>query len=214
MEEEEKEAFRALCGAWFPDVEFGKALGFLPHRKVNERPSLSTIVREIERGNIKSLLAAIHTLYPASCGQVQKMIEGYTVPPVSTLAKALTSDLELLPERFLLILDNYEETSSQRINDFLSNLLTGSLPTIHLVLITSRNPSLPLRTLRVNNELSELRLANLLPDLEETVHWRDILTNREYEILLNTVLGGCQGKSCRSFLSFRKTVLSLPFSGF
>jgi DNA-binding NarL/FixJ family response regulator len=133
---------------------------------------------------IKSLLAAIHTLYPASCGQVQKMIEGYTVPPVSTLAKALTSDLELLPERFLLVLDNYEETSSQRINDFLSNLLTGSLPTIHLVLITSRNPSLPLRTLRVNNELSELRLANLLPDLEETVHWRDILTNREYEILL------------------------------
>jgi ATP/maltotriose-dependent transcriptional regulator MalT len=50
--------------------------------------------------------------------------------------------------------------------------------------VTNKGPLLPLTTLRVNNEINELRLEHLRPDTKETVHWRDILTNREYEILL------------------------------
>jgi formate dehydrogenase major subunit len=56
LESPDKEAFQALCRTWYPDVDFNKALGFLPHRQVSERHSLSTLIQGVEDGEIRSLI--------------------------------------------------------------------------------------------------------------------------------------------------------------
>jgi DNA-binding NarL/FixJ family response regulator len=131
-----------------------------------------------------SLLDAIHTLHPHACSQVQSLIEAANVPPVKVIANILADDLEQIPQRFLLVLEDYDQISSKTIHDLINALLNLLLPTLGLVVVTNKDPLLPLAALRVNNEISELRLENLRPDTKETVHWRDILTNREYEVLL------------------------------
>lgn len=133
---------------------------------------------------LQSMLAAIHTLHPGACLEMQMLVDAASLPPVSVIAKAMANDLEQIPHPFILALDDYHQIDNKTIHDLVSHLLTGSLYTLHLVMITCKNPLLPLESLLSNNELNELRIQNLRPSVEEAANWRETLTNREYEILL------------------------------
>jgi DNA-binding NarL/FixJ family response regulator len=133
---------------------------------------------------LQSMLAAIHTLHPGACLQMQMLVDAASLPPLSVIAKAMANDLEQIPHPFILALDDYDLIDNKTIHDLLSHLLKGSLYTLHLVMITCKDPLLPLESLLSSNELNELRIQNLRPSVEETANWRETLTNREYEILL------------------------------
>jgi two-component system nitrate/nitrite response regulator NarL len=133
---------------------------------------------------LQSMLAAIHSLHPDACPEMQMLVDAAILPPVSVIAKAMANDLEQIPHPFILALDDYDQIKSKTIQDLVSHLLMGSLYTLHLVIITSSDPLLPLESLLSSDELNELRIQHLHPSVEETANWRETLTNREYEILL------------------------------
>jgi DNA-binding NarL/FixJ family response regulator len=133
---------------------------------------------------LNSILAAIHTLHPDACLNMQMLVDAAILPPVSELAKSMANDFEQIPHSFILALDDYHQINNKTIHDLVSHLLKGSLYTLHLVLITCKDPLLPLASLLSNNELNELRIQNLHRPVVESTNWRDTLTNREYEILL------------------------------
>ncbi len=117
---------------------------------------------------LKSLLASIRTLLPGACPNLQSLTNAANLPPVSTLSADLINDFEQCPQHFILVMDDYQLIEDKSVNDLMSQLLKHPLRQLHLVLMSSRDPFLPLQFLRTNNEINELRTDVLSFSLQET----------------------------------------------
>ncbi len=74
---------------------------------------------------------------------------------------ALINDLGVLDKTCVLVLEDYHTITSAEINDAFSFLLQHLPASLHLVLISRSEPSLPLGILRARDELIELDMASL-----------------------------------------------------
>jgi LuxR family maltose regulon positive regulatory protein len=86
-------------------------------------------------------------------------------PPVEAILSALINEMIALPDRMVLVLDDYHLIEAQPIHDALTFLLRH-LPRspsggLHLVLATREDPPLPLARLRARGQLTELRATDL-----------------------------------------------------
>ena len=117
---------------------------------------------------LEHLLASIHTLFPDACPILQSLVEAANWPPVSTLSDALTNDLQQCPQRFILAIDDFQLIDDKSVNDLLSKQFKLPMRQMYLVLITSRDPFLPISFLRDNNDINELRAGDLRFSLQET----------------------------------------------
>ncbi len=106
-------------------------------------------------------LAGVRNLYPDACSETLHLIEGMELPPVRTLAGCLTNDLAALDAPYVLVLDDYHRVKAPAVNELLENLLKYPPRSLHLVLITRRNPSLPLASLRAHGRMIGVRLRDL-----------------------------------------------------
>lgn len=88
--------------------------------------------------------------------------------PFEALLTAFINDLAQLPNRYVLILEDYHVIDSQQIHNTVAFLLDNLPPTLHLLITTRSDPPLPLARLRARNDLSELRAADLRFSLAET----------------------------------------------
>lgn len=73
-----------------------------------------------------------------------------------------------LPEDILLVLDDYHAICTPAIHQSFTFLLEHLPPRLHIILITRRDPPLPLARLRVQGKLTELRTQDLRFTNEET----------------------------------------------
>jgi LuxR family maltose regulon positive regulatory protein len=78
-----------------------------------------------------------------------------------TLLSPLINDLARLKETCVLVLDEYHTIASAEINDGLSFLIQHLPESLHLILISRSEPSLPLGILRARGELTEVSAADL-----------------------------------------------------
>jgi len=74
---------------------------------------------------------------------------------------SLVNEITVLPFPFILVLDDYHLTDSKRVDDSLAFLLEHLPSQMHVVITTREDPNLPLARLRVRNQLTELRAADL-----------------------------------------------------
>ena len=77
------------------------------------------------------------------------------------LVVALSNELERLPARCVLVLDDYHAIRGEAVHDFLSELLRHWPQRLHLVLISRSNPPLPLANLRAKGQVAEIRTRDL-----------------------------------------------------
>ena len=87
------------------------------------------------------------------------------------LVIALSSDIERLPARCVLVLDDYYTIQDTAVHDFLSALLRHWPPQLHLVLISRSNPPLPLAKLRASGQVTEIRTRDLRFRPDESVEF-------------------------------------------
>jgi LuxR family maltose regulon positive regulatory protein len=80
----------------------------------------------------------------------------------------LINDLLRLKETHILVLDEYHTINSAQINKALSFLIQHLPETLHLVLISRSEPSLPLGILRARDQLMDITAADLRFDKSET----------------------------------------------
>jgi LuxR family transcriptional regulator, maltose regulon positive regulatory protein len=80
---------------------------------------------------------------------------------VEAILTALLNEISVIPEHFLLILDDYHSIDSQPVDRFLTFLVEHLPPQMHLVIATREDPQLPLSRLRARNQLTEMRAADL-----------------------------------------------------
>jgi LuxR family maltose regulon positive regulatory protein len=107
------------------------------------------------------LSAALQTLSPNVGKGALAMLQSSQPLPTETVLTALLNEIGAIPEDFLLILDDYHVIDAQAVDQALTFLLEHLPPQMHLVIASREDPPLPLARLRVRNQLTELRAADL-----------------------------------------------------
>lgn len=105
-------------------------------------------------------VAAIRTVFPEACPRTAALAVAQ-IPSVHTLATVLASELELLPARMTLILDDIHEINNQAVLELLAILVRHPLRTVHFVLAGRKDPFLPIARLRARGQMTDLRISDL-----------------------------------------------------
>ncbi|MGB4802543.1 MAG: LuxR C-terminal-related transcriptional regulator [Anaerolineae bacterium] len=109
--------------------------------------------------------------------EVMAALDSPQPPPIEPLLTILLNQiaaipadpsppLKACPERsegtgFILVLDDYHTIDSKPVAEILAFLVERQPPQMHLVIATREDPQLPLARLRVRDQLTELRAADL-----------------------------------------------------
>jgi LuxR family maltose regulon positive regulatory protein len=161
-------------------------------------------LRQIHPKAGEDLLANLHTRRPSSSNK---------------LATLLINDLAELPDRFILVLDDYHTIKSQPVHDFLAFLIDHQPPNMCLVILTRADPPLPLVRLRARGQLVEVRQGDLSFSLSETSEF--ISQTMSLELNLSNWLSwitvpraGCRYTACGALDAQRPGYLVLHRSPF
>jgi LuxR family maltose regulon positive regulatory protein len=107
------------------------------------------------------LVAAVQRVFPEARLETQALLQAPTMAAVSVVARYLLNDLDQVGEPFILALDDVHRIHEQVVFDLLAELLRHPSPNIHLVLITRRDPPLPIVSMRARRQITEVRSRDL-----------------------------------------------------
>ena len=89
------------------------------------------------------------------------LLEAAPLPSSAELARALLNDLHQVSTPFILVLDDYRCIKQASVHDLVAALLKNPARAMHLVLVTRKDPPLPIATLRGRALMTEIRAAEL-----------------------------------------------------
>jgi LuxR family maltose regulon positive regulatory protein len=92
---------------------------------------------------------------------VLRTLQSPQPPSTESILTALINEITILPESFLLVLDDYHVIEAKPVDHALAFLVEHLPPVMHLVIATREDPHLPLARLRARGQLTELRAADL-----------------------------------------------------
>ena len=107
-----------------------------------------------------SVLAAVRAAAPGVGDGVLEALQQER-PAIEPLLAGMLNELDDLGRDLFLVLDDYHLADGPAITDGMVFLLDHLPPSVHVVLTTRADPSLPLARLRARGELVELRAADL-----------------------------------------------------
>ncbi|MGD8624706.1 MAG: LuxR C-terminal-related transcriptional regulator [Anaerolineae bacterium] len=110
------------------------------------------------------LIAALQTVEAGIGKGTLSTLQSPQPPPAEVVLTPLLNEMAALPDRILLVLDDYHLIETQAIHDALTFLLEHLPPPpggLHLVIATREDPLLPLARLRARGQLTELRATDL-----------------------------------------------------
>src|SRR5262245_1071502 len=107
------------------------------------------------------LAAALQTITANIGERVLGLLRSPQPPPTESVLTALLNEIATIPDNFTLVLDDYHVIDAKPVNSALTFLLERLPPQMRLVIATREDPDLPLARLRVGNNLTELRAADL-----------------------------------------------------
>jgi LuxR family maltose regulon positive regulatory protein len=117
---------------------------------------------------LRYIVAGIRTAYPDACSETLAFLKAPVPSPQAPLLITLANEIELLPGRLVLVLDDYHVIHGDEVHDFLAELLRHWPARLHLVLIARTSPPLPLAGLRAKGRLTEIRTRDLRFTSEES----------------------------------------------
>ena len=107
------------------------------------------------------IIAALQTIQPALGENLLAALQAPQPPPVETLLTSLLNEISALPDDLILVLDDYHLLDSKSVDAALTFLVEHQPPQLRLLIASREDPPLPLARLRVRNQLTELRTADL-----------------------------------------------------
>ncbi len=107
------------------------------------------------------LIAALQTVAPPVGQGALAALQAPQPPPPEAILTAVLNDIAALPDRLILVLDDYHAIDAPAVDQALAFLLQNLPPPLHLVIATREDPPLPLARLRARGQLTELRAADL-----------------------------------------------------
>jgi len=141
----------------------------------------------LERGDddltlfLNYFITALQRIRPGFGQGALRMLHTHKPPPVPVLATQLINELNELPGRIFLVLDDYHLITAESIQAFLAFLVNHQPNQLCLVLLTRTDPPLPLPRLRARRQLVELRQEALCFLPEEVAEF----ANRTMDLALS-----------------------------
>jgi len=118
---------------------------------------------------VSYLVRAIEQASPGAFRITSDLLMASELPSITSLAANITNDLEAIDRHLVLVLEDYHHlTRTSQTHDLIEVLLTHPAANAHIVIITRRDPPLPLFQLRLRNRLVEIRLRDLQFTAAET----------------------------------------------
>lgn len=114
------------------------------------------------------VLAAVERALPGATLETKILLEAHIPPPLETLAKSLSNDLDRLDDDLLLVFDDYHVIDNPRIHELLLLVLEHPPERLNVTLATRADPPWPLPALRARGMLTELRFPDLRFTAEES----------------------------------------------
>ena len=106
-------------------------------------------------------ITALQHIDPEIGVDVQAALQGSVSPHYETLLTKLISEVGRLPDKSIIVLDDYHLIDSKPVHDLINFLIEFLPPTIHLVISGRTDPPLPISRLRVRGEVNEVRTSQL-----------------------------------------------------
>ncbi len=110
---------------------------------------------------LRYVVTAVETVFPGGCALTKSALAAPELPPAKALAGQLANELDSIEASFTLVLDDYHLIEGTAVHDLIGELLKYPAADAHLVIVTRRDPPLPLASLRANNRLAEIRFGDL-----------------------------------------------------
>jgi len=150
---------------------YGKSLSIASWLDSNSCPS-AWLALDHDDGDVGQfvtyVVAAVRRLFPDACEESLSLTKAAGRPPVSTVAATLSHELDGLDQRMILVLDDYHNIQTDSaVNELLQQLLTRPPGRLHLVVVTRRDPPIPLSLLRSRGQVNEIRMRDLRFDGDE-----------------------------------------------
>jgi LuxR family maltose regulon positive regulatory protein len=114
------------------------------------------------------LTAAVQRAFPTASFGTVPLLQAPQLPPLPHLASVLINDLASLGQEYLLVLDDYHFIADDLIHKLLTRVIDYLPPSVHLVLSSRTEPPLPLPRLRSQQQMTEIRAADLCFSAVET----------------------------------------------
>ena len=121
------------------------------------------------------LVAALQTMLPPQISALQSWVCSNLLShhPPNRVLTALINQINTIPDNFILVLDDYHVIDSKPVDNALIFLLKHLPRQMHLVIATREDPNLSLGRLRVRDQLTELRAAELRFTFSEASEFLD-----------------------------------------
>ena len=159
---------------------------------------------------ISYLLAAVSRTFPGFQPQTWDLLEAPTLAPIRVIARYILNDLDQVGEPFVLALDDVYMIHDQPVFHLLGELLRHPAPGMHLVLITRRDPPLPIASLRARRQLTEIRSRHLRVTVPEA---RRILTRMLHQEIEETTAAEWTERTEGWVTALQLAALSIAHSG-
>lgn len=113
-------------------------------------------------------VASIQMIFPEASFHTLSLLRAPQLPTLHYLATALINDMSAPGQEFILVLDDYHFITNQTIHQLVTRVIDHLPPTVHLVLSSRTELPLPLARLRSQQQITEIRAADLCFSYEDT----------------------------------------------
>ena len=113
------------------------------------------------------VVSAIRTVFPSACTDTLQLIQASQLPSPGYLTAHFINDIVAVPDDYILAFDDYHLIHDTAVQNLITELIEKQPPNLHLVIITRKDPHLPLPRLRAGNEMAEIRQRDLRFNTEE-----------------------------------------------
>lgn len=111
---------------------------------------------------LRYFVAALKVPFPGACKQTLSLTEADQLPPLHILTTILCNELEAFDQPLVMVLDDYHRIDARSpVHELVQQILALPPIPLHLVILTRRDPPLPLIRLRAHNQVTEIRMQDL-----------------------------------------------------
>jgi LuxR family maltose regulon positive regulatory protein len=154
-------------------------------------------------------VAALDSVLPGCCAETVRALHSQELPGPGNLAAILSNDLDVLDASIVLVLDDYYKVTDAAVQEFVESLLMRPPRGLHLVLVTRRDPPLPLQALRAAGRLTEVRMRDLAFNQAETL---EFMRNKFGKAIADEALLRLHGRTEGWPVGLRLAALAMPVS--
>ena len=112
--------------------------------------------------------AAINKIFPEALKETNNLLKTEILPSTKVLFNLLINEICEINQDLIIVIDDYHLISERKIHEFFEEWLRYPPNTVHISIITRRDPPIKMKRLRLNNRLAEIRMDKLCFNDDET----------------------------------------------